>query len=217
MNKKYLDEAALARGVRYLCKRDTDLAGIVKDFGPPPMWEREEGFHTLIHIILEQQVSLASARAAYSRLLETVSPLTPATFLELDDASLKRIGFSRQKTAYGRNLARAIADNSLSLAALVSMPDAEVKQELMKVKGIGHWTSDIYLLMALRRPDIWPSGDLALAVAVERVKRLATRPTNEELNAISHFWQPWRAVAARLLWHYYLSSRAPRYQPDGAS
>lgn len=207
MNSKYLDERSLARGVRNLCGRDTDLAGIVKEFGPPPMWEREEGFHTLIHIILEQQVSLASARAAYNRLLETVTPLTPAAFLELDDASLKRIGFSRQKTGYGRALARAIADNCLNLAALGSMPDADVKTELMKVKGIGHWTSDIYLLMALRRPDIWPSGDLALAVAVERVKRLRSRPTNEELTAISQQWQPWRAVAARLLWHYYLSSR----------
>ncbi|HET8676287.1 MAG TPA: DNA-3-methyladenine glycosylase 2 family protein [Blastocatellia bacterium] len=207
MNRKYLDEGSLARGVRYLCKRDTDLAGIVKEFGPPPMWEREEGFHTLIHIILEQQVSLASARAAYNRLLDSASPLTPAAFLELDEARLKRIGFSRQKTGYGRALARAIADNWLNLAALGSLPDAEVKTELMKVKGIGHWTADIYLLMALRRPDIWPSGDLALAVAVERVKRLRSRPTNEELTAMSHQWQPWRAVAARLLWHYYLSSR----------
>jgi DNA-3-methyladenine glycosylase II len=171
------------------------------------MWEREEGFHTLIHIILEQQVSLASARAAYNRLLDAASPLTPAAFLELDEARLKRIGFSRQKTGYGRALARAIADNCLNLAALGSLPDAEVKTELMKVKGIGHWTADIYLLMALRRPDIWPSGDLALAVAVERVKRLRSRPTNEELNAMTHQWQPWRAVAARLLWHYYLSSR----------
>ncbi|HJQ69181.1 MAG TPA: DNA-3-methyladenine glycosylase 2 family protein [Blastocatellia bacterium] len=207
MNNKYLDEASLARGVRYLSKRDADLARIVKEFGPPPMWEREEGFHTLIHIILEQQVSLASARAAYNRLLEAVMPLTPAGFLKLDDASLKRIGFSRQKTDYGRALALAIRDDRLNLAALGARPDAEVKTELMKVKGIGHWTADIYLLMALRRPDIWPSGDLALAVAVERVKRLSARPTNEELTAISHGWRPWRAVAARLLWHFYLSSR----------
>jgi DNA-3-methyladenine glycosylase II len=207
MNREYLDDASLARGVIYLSERDSDLAGIVKEFGPPPMWEREEGFHTLIHIILEQQVSLASARAAYNRLLDAASPLTPAKFLELDDERLKRIGFSRQKTGYGRNLARAIEDNRLNIAALGSMPDAGVKTELMKVKGIGHWTSDIYLLMALRRPDIWPGGDLALAVAVERVKGLGSRPSYEELNAISHNWRPWRAVAARMLWHYYLSSR----------
>jgi DNA-3-methyladenine glycosylase II len=207
MNKAYLTEEALARGVRHLCKSDPDLASIARDFGPPPMWAREEGFHTLIHIILEQQVSLASARAAYERLLQTVSPLTPATFLELDDASLKRIGFSRQKTAYGRNLAQAVVDNSLNIAALGSMHDRDVKQELMKIKGIGHWTSDIYLLMALRRPDIWPNGDLALAVAVEKVKRLTARPTYEELASMSLLWRPWRAVAARMLWHFYLSNR----------
>jgi DNA-3-methyladenine glycosylase II len=171
------------------------------------MWAREEGFHTLIHIILEQQVSLASARAAYGRLLQAVSPLAPASFLELDDASLKRIGFSRQKTAYCRSLAQAIVDNRLNLAALGSMHDNDAKLELMKIKGIGHWTSDIYLLMALRRPDIWPNGDLALAVAVERLKRLTSRPTYEELALMSYHWRPWRAVAARILWHYYLSSR----------
>ena len=207
MNRAYLTEAALARGVRHLCKLDTDLHGIVRDFGPPPMWAREEGFHTLIHIILEQQVSLASARAAYDRLLEIASPLTPASFLELDDATLKRAGFSRQKTAYGRNLAQAIIDNRLNLDGLRSMNDADVALELMKIKGIGRWTSDIYLLMVLRRPDVWPSGDLALAVAVQKLKRLGRRPTDEELKAMSHGWRPWRAVAARLLWHYYLSNR----------
>jgi DNA-3-methyladenine glycosylase II len=207
MNRAYLTNDALARGVRQLCKIDTDLEGIVRDFGPPPMWAREEGFHTLIHIILEQQVSLASARAAYDRLLEIASPLTPASFLELDDATLKRAGFSRQKTAYGRNLAQAIVENRLNLDGLNSMNDTDVALELMKIKGIGRWTSDIYLLMVLRRPDVWPSGDLALAVAVQKLKRLTYRPTNEELMAISNSWQPWRAVAARLLWHYYLSSR----------
>ena len=207
MNRAYLTENRLARAVRHLCKLDADLEGIVREFGPPPMWAREEGFHTLIHIILEQQVSLASARAAYDRLLEIASPLTPSSFLELDDATLKRAGFSRQKTAYGRDLAQAIIDNRLDLDGLKLMSDSEVAHELMKIKGIGRWTSDIYLLMVLRRPDIWPSGDLALAVAAQRLKRLDRRPTDEELTAMSHGWRPWRAVAARLLWHYYLSSR----------
>lgn len=207
MNRAYLTTDALARGVRHLCKADTDFKGIVKDFGPPPMWAREEGFHTLIHIILEQQVSLASAKAAYDRLLEIASPLTPASFLLLDDATLKRAGFSRQKTAYGRNLAKAIIDNHLNLDGLNTMNDADVALELMKIKGIGRWSADIYLLMVLRRPDVWPSGDLALAVAVQKLKRLTYRPTDEELIAMSHCWRPWRAVAARLLWHYYLSNR----------
>ena len=207
MNRAYLTEDALARGVRHLCKLDTDLEGIVREFGPPPMWAREEGFHTLIHIILEQQVSLASAKAAFDRLLEIASPLTPASFLELDDATLKRAGFSRQKTAYGRDLAQSIVDKRLNLDGLKLMSDADVALELMQIKGIGRWTTDIYMLMVLRRPDVWPSGDLALAVAMQKLKRLSYRPTNEELAEMSYRWRPWRAVAARLLWHYYLSSR----------
>lgn len=169
------------------------------------MWEREAGFSTLLHIILEQQVSLASARAAHNKLLEAASPVTPRRFLELDDAMLKAVGFSRQKTAYGRTLSQAILEGHLDLDALQSMSDADVRTELIKVKGIGHWTADVYLLMVLRRPDIWPTGDLALAVAAQSVKRLRSRPTPERLEQIGKAWRPWRAVAARILWHHYLS------------
>ena len=202
---KSLTEESFAHGLHILCDRDPDLANIRANFGPPPMWAREPGFPTLIHIILEQQVSLASARAAYDRLLAAASPLTPARFLELDDAALKTIGFSRQKTAYGRELARAILSGRLDLAGLETLDDGSARSELMGIKGIGPWTADIYLLMALRRPDVWPSGDLALANAAQRVKRLVSRPTLEELEALGAEWRPWRAVAARLLWHFYLS------------
>jgi DNA-3-methyladenine glycosylase II len=171
------------------------------------MWNRRPGFPTLLHIILEQQVSLASARAAFDRLRAAASPLTPARFLELDDATLKAIGFSRQKTAYGRHLAQSIVHGHFRLAALNRMDDATARAELLKLNGVGPWTADIYLLMALRRPDVWPSGDLALALAVQRVKRLPSRPTPDELDAIGAAWRPWRAVAARVLWHYYLSQR----------
>ena len=205
MRTSYLSDEALARGVRLLSKRDADLRQIVRRFGAPPMWAREAGFSTLLHIILEQQVSLASAKAAYTKLLELVSPLTPQAFLRLDDATLKAVGFSRQKTAYGRNLARSIAEGDLDLNALASMDDAAVRSELVKIKGIGRWTTDIYLLMVLRRPDIWPTGDLALATAAQKLKRLKTRPTTADLEAMSARWRPWRAVAARILWHYYLS------------
>ena len=146
------------------------------------MWEREPGFPSLILIILEQQVSLASAKAAYGRLLETVSPLTPTRFLKLDDVKLKAVGFSRQKTSYCRNLAMAIVGRRINLDTLDSMDDTTVRAELIKVKGIGPWTANIYLLMVLRRPDIWPSEDLALAVSVQRIKRLASRPTPDELD-----------------------------------
>ena len=202
-----LTGATFARGLRILSRRDPALSRIVKDCGPPPMWNRRPGFSTLLHIILEQQVSLASARAAFDRLRAAASPLTPARFLEFDDARLKAIGFSRQKTAYGRHLSRAILEKRFNPAALKKMNDATARDELLKLKGVGPWTADIYLLMALRRPDVWPSGDLALAVAVQRVKRLRARPTPEEMEAIGAAWQPWRAVAARVLWHYYLSGR----------
>ena len=195
------------QGLHFLRTCDPDLAQILTKLGPPPMWAREPGFPALILIILEQQVSLASARAAYARLLKTVSPLTPTRFLKLNDVKLRAIGFSRQKTAYCRNLARAIVSRRINLNTLDSMDDTTVRSELIKVKGIGPWTADIYLLMVLRRPDIWPKKDLALAVAVQRIKQLALRPTPDELDFISRGWKPWRAVAARLLWHYYLSDR----------
>ena len=191
-----------------MAARDGDLARILAEFGTPPEWFREPGFPTLILIILEQQISLASAKAAFTRLVALASPLTPERFLSLDDAELKRASFSRQKIAYGRNLARAITSGELDLEAFGEMTDAEVKAELLKLKGIGAWTADIYLLRALRRPDAWPAGDLALAVALQKLKRLPSRPMPLELDRIAEAWRPWRAVAARLLWHYYLKGRA---------
>lgn len=203
-----LTDETLTYALEVLANRDPDLARILRDHGPPPMWEREPGFATLVHIILEQQVSLASAQAAYNRLLAATSPLTPERFLELDDTRLRTIGFSRQKTGYGRGLARAIIEGRLDLTRLDTRDDASAHSELVRVKGIGPWTADIYLLMVLRRPDVWPSGDLALANAVLRLKHLDAQPTFDELDAMAGLWRPWRAVAARLLWHYYLSSRA---------
>lgn len=208
-----LDEFSLRKGLRHLSRRDADLARIFKQLGAPPMWERDEGFPTLVHIILEQQVSLASARAAFTRLVEAAAPLAPQSFLEFDDEELRRIGFSRQKALYARGLARAIVDGGLDLAALHGMDDTAARVELTKVKGIGAWTADIYLLMALRRPDAWPSGDLALAVALQDVKSLPARPTHIEIEALAEPWRPWRAVAARLLWSHYLDNKAAPVSP----
>jgi len=210
-----LTDETLAHGLRDLANRDPDLAQILTELGPPPMWARPPGFPTLIHIILEQQVSLASARAAYERLLAIAAPLTPARFLALDDAALKTAGFSRQKTVYGRHLAAAVEEGRLDLDALHGLEDAVVRAELIAHKGIGPWTADIYLLVALRRPDVWPSGDLALAGAVQNVKRLPARPTPAEMDAISAAWRPWRAVAARLLWRHYLNPKRTEDQPNG--
>ncbi|HYO63828.1 MAG TPA: DNA-3-methyladenine glycosylase 2 family protein [Pyrinomonadaceae bacterium] len=204
-----LNTAGLARAVGELARRDEDLARVVATYGTPPLWAREPGFPTLVHIILEQQVSLASARAAFARLLAlTGGRLTPRGFLALDDAALRAAGFSRQKTAYGRGLADALVSGRLDLARVARLGDEEARAELTQVKGVGRWTADIYLLMALGRPDVWPSGDLALAVAAQSVKRLPGRPNAVELEMLGEAWRPWRAVAARVLWHQYLSARA---------
>ena len=205
-----LTDATLPHALTDLTSRDPRLARIVADYGPPPLWAREPGFPTLVHIILEQQVSLASARAAFDRLLTIASPLTPERFLELDDATLKTAGFSRQKTRYGRELAAAILSGELDLNALDALDDHAVHTELTKVVGIGRWTADIYLLMALCRPDAWPAGDLALAIAARHAFGLAATPNAAELAAIGEAWRPWRAVAARVLWHFYLSGGVPK-------
>lgn len=196
----------LAVAARHLADLDPDLAQIYEKLGPPPLWSREPGFPTLIHIILEQQVSLASAQAAMDRLLAAASPLGPETFLAFDDAALKTIGFSRQKTGYGRLLAQALLDG-FDLDGLEALDDESARGKLLALKGIGPWSADIYLLMALRRPDVWPRGDLALAAAISQVKRLDQRPTPQAFDALGEPWRPWRSVAARMLWQHYLSKR----------
>jgi len=206
LNPGPLTQKTFSQAIQYLCDSDPDLAHMLTLLNPPTFWTRKPGFASLIGIILEQQVSLASAGASFDRLLGAASPLTPDRFLELDDARLKSCGFSRQKTAYGRNLAKAIVDGHLDLSVLNAMPDKIARSELVKVKGIGPWTANIYLLTVLRRPNIWPTEDLALAVAAQKLKRLKARPTPQELENLSIIWKPWRSVAARLLWHYYLNN-----------
>jgi DNA-3-methyladenine glycosylase II len=197
-----------ARGLAWLGEKNALFGGIRARYGDPPFWSREPGFPALVHIVLEQQVSLASARAAYERLLEAVGRLTPSAFLEFDDLELKAFGFSRQKTATCRRIARAVLDRELDLARLAGQDDATVKSELVKIKGIGPWTADIYLLMALGRPDVFPSGDLAVASAAQDLMALDERPEAGLLDELALQWRPWRSIAARLLWHYYLSSKA---------
>jgi len=202
-----LDERLLGEAVKELASRDPDLADIVRRYGAPPMWGRPPGYPTLIRIILEQQVSLSSARAAYDRLEEALGEITPANFLKLGDTELKTVGFSRQKTRYGRLLAEDILDGSFDVDALGDLPDEEARTRLTGLKGIGRWSADIYLLMALRRPDVWPIGDLALVSAVRRIKGLNRVPTREEWGRIGDDWRPWRSVAARLAWFDYLGGR----------
>ena len=205
-----LDNAFFLRSVSELTAGDPDLARVVKLYGIPPLWVREPGFPTLVYIILEQQVSLASAKAAFDRLNSAVRPLTPRLFLKLTDAELLRIGFSRQKTLYTRLLAESLSRRHFDLRYLHDLHDDAARKMLTAFKGIGNWTADIYLLSALRRPDIWPVGDLALATAVQEVKQLRKRPSPERLEKLSQPWRPYRAIAARLFWHHYLSKRGQR-------
>lgn len=200
-----LTEETLPIHVESLIARDSDLAAVVARFGPPPLWGRATGFPTVVYIILEQQVSLASAKAAFDRLVAATNPLTPESFLALDDDQLRTIGFSRQKTRYCRLLAQAVLAGQIDFDQLDTLPDEQVYAKLTAITGIGAWTANIYLLMALRRPDIWPAGDLALQIAAQQVKGLPTRPTPAEMDALAESWRPFRSVAARILWHHYLS------------
>ena len=202
-----LTASGLASAVHELATRDADLAAIVARHGLPLLWDREPGFPTLLHIVLEQQVSLASARAAFDRLHAVADPLTPARFLELGDTELLAIGFSRQKTRYGRALAAAVESGALDLHGLGGLDDDAVHRALQAIPGIGPWTSTIYLLMVLGRPDVWPVGDIALAASVRDVKGLGHRPDATELAELGEAWRPWRSVAARLFWRDYLARR----------
>lgn len=191
---------------RSLARKDAALARIYRKLGAPPLWEREPGFATLLHIILEQQVSLASAKACLDKLLAACNgPLTAQLFLRFDDAALRGFGFSQQKTRYGRILAQAVQDGTVDFSQFTSMSDEAVHSALIALTGIGTWTATVYLLMVLRRPDVWPRGDIALQTAWQRLNRLPVRPSSDELAALSDGWAPHRAVAARLLWHFYLA------------
>lgn len=201
------NEKELQRAVMELADTFPLFKQIVTAYGNPPLWKREEGFQTLIHIILEQQVSLASAKAAFDRLLEASGGLTPERFVHFSDQELKTIGFSRQKSKYGRELSEAIISGSLDLTMLSVRSDDEVRQKLTAVKGIGIWTANIYLLMAMGRKDVWPTGDIALSTSYTTLKGLKKRPDNEDMKEVAKQWQPNRSVAARLLWHNYLSEK----------
>ena len=161
----------------------------------------------MLQIILEQQVSLASAKACFDKLAAYLSEVSPSGLLALSDSELKTIGFSRQKMAYSRHLSEAIIEKRIDLDGLHALPDIEVKAELVKLKGVGEWTSDIYLLMALLRPDVMPKGDIALHAAYQKLTKADARPASDEFVAMAVKWKPFRSVAARLLWHFYLSER----------
>jgi DNA-3-methyladenine glycosylase II len=210
MTRGALTDSSLLLAAKKLARRDSILASILKQHGPPPLWARRPGFTTLVHIILEQQVSLASAASMFARLKKHTVPFNPVRLIELGEGHLKALGLTRQKTAYCLYLSESLTEKRLSLSQLSRMDDEEARTALMQIKGIGRWSADIYLLMALLRPDVWPANDLALGIAVKELKQLKVTPNQEQLLQTAEAWRPYRSVAARMLWQYYLARRKPK-------
>jgi DNA-3-methyladenine glycosylase II len=202
-----LTQKTLALAARELAARDELLANIHATYGDPPLWQRAGGFRTLVHIILEQQVSLSSAKSMLTRLETAIQPFTPERFIALGEPHLRQLGVTRQKAHYLVQLSQSLVTGELSFRRLARLSDDQALESLTRIKGIGSWSANIYLLMAMRRADIWPAGDLALAVAIKELKGLAVKPSPEELERIAEAWRPLRAVAARMLWQYYLGRR----------
>ncbi len=191
--------------VAQLAGGDPALRALVNRSGLPPFWQRPAGFAGLVRIILEQQVSLASAKAAFDRLRLARPDLSPASFLSLDEVELRQIGFSRQKAGYCRGVAQAVLAGDLDLDGLTALDDDSARTVLVQLKGIGVWTADIYLLLALGRADLWPVQDLGLIGGVRRVYDLPQPPTHEALLELGQRFRPYRSAATRLFWHCYLS------------
>ncbi len=193
-----------------LTRKDKDLAAVIEQYGYPPMWTRPNSFETLVHFILEQQVSLASALAALEKLRKRIILITPERLMPLSDVELRACYFSRQKIIYVKSLARAIIDNQIKLKEMETLSDAQVREKLIALKGIGNWTIDVYLMFVLRHTDIFPVGDLAVRNAVIAVKGLIKDVSKEKILDLAKIWKPYRTVAAMILWHYYLKTRASK-------
>ena len=205
--RRALTNASYAEAVAELSDRDPALGDVVAAWGAPPRWKRPQGFATLVLLILEQQVSLASAKATFARLEERAGAVEPGAILALGEERMKEAGLSRQKARYVHGLAEAVTAGTVDFRKLGRADDEAVRAALIPVKGIGDWTVDIYLLSALQRPDVWPARDLALQEAARAVRGLDARPDEAAMHEIGEAWRPWRSVAARILWHHYLNAR----------
>lgn len=190
-----------------LARKDRELKGIIREYGYPPMWTRPATFQTLILTILEQQVSLAAAYAAFKKLRDKIGYVTPAKILALTDEEMRAVYFTRQKMGYARELARAIRSRKLVLKQLETLPDEEVRAKMIQLKGIGHWTIDVYLMHALQRTDLFPLGDIALVNSLKLIKQLPPHATKEEMLSVAEAWRPNRTIAAMLLWHAYIKRK----------
>lgn len=206
----------LAEGIAVLAAEPV-FARILETAGPPRFRRRRNGFGTLLHIILEQQVSIDAAAAMHRRLVTLCRPLAPEAFLALDDATLRSCGFSRQKMGYARDFAAAVANGRFDFVRLAAADDETVLKELLAIRGIGRWSAEIYLLFALGRPDIWPAADLGLQMGIAEQLGLGSRPSELETRQHGAAWRPWRSVATCIYWQSYLHARgrtAPRLPPE---
>lgn len=201
------DESNFEYLCNHLAEKDDDLKLIVDTYGYPPLFSRRPTFETLLHIILEQQVSLASAKAALNKLKEKIGTVLPENLLLLTDIELRACYFSRQKIIYSRDLATAIIKKQLNLGELISSPDEKVRTELKKIKGIGDWTTDVYMMMAMQRTDLFPVADIALVNSMKTIKNLPKQTAKEALLILAEEWRPYRTIAAFLLWHAYIKKR----------
>jgi DNA-3-methyladenine glycosylase II len=195
-----------------LSRKDKHLKLIIRQHGYPPMWTRPATFQSLILFILEQQVSLASAYAAFKKLKEKVGFVTPEKILSLSDEELRACYFSRQKIVYARELANAVKSKQLILKHLGDKHEDEIRVHLKKIKGIGDWTVDVYLMHSLQRTDLFPLGDVALVNSLKEVKQLHPKISREEMLKIAEPWRPYRTIASMILWHGYIKKRNIKLQ-----
>ena len=197
-----INKITLVEGASELSRRDSDFADLIEEIGLPNLRSRKPGFDALIKIICGQQISTAAARAITRRLVSIENPITPATAIKLGPKILREVGLSSQKIEYVLGIAEAIKNDRLDLRKIARMKDEEAITELTKLKGIGRWSAEVYLLFALRRPDLWPADDLGIVKGLMQLKGLSSRPHRDGMMEMAEAWRPWRSVAARLLWHY---------------
>lgn len=183
------------------------LQKVTDKFGYPPFWHREPDFATLILTILEQQVSLASAKAAYNKLVKCVGEITPENILSLTDDELRQCYFSRQKTLYTKTLAEEVISGKINFQILNLQSAESIRSSLIGIKGIGHWTIDMYLLMSLHFADIFPQGDLATIKSVYELELVPDTGTKAEIITFMKNFSPWQSVATYILWHNYIEQR----------
>jgi DNA-3-methyladenine glycosylase II len=190
--------------IRVLSEKDAILQSIVSHYGTPVIQKRDEGFAALCHIILEQQVSIASAKACYEKIQTHLGTVTPTTIDQVSAEELRSWGVSRQKISYLKNLAQKVLGHEVVFESWTSKTEQTIREEMLQLKGIGHWTIDVYLMFCLQSPDIIPLGDIAIK---NTIKELYDIHTPEAMEELATQWKPHRTMASYILWHYYLKKR----------